>query len=84
MSVYVAAVVIFIAYQIAGVYFDDLAFRNIVVYADPFGSGSLIDLTRYWTVNDKNTEVLTLTGDLLVNRILWVAISLQCFLALES
>ncbi|MBH0069384.1 M1 family aminopeptidase [Pseudoalteromonas sp. NZS100] len=82
MSVYVAAVVIFIAYQIAGVYFDDLAFRNIVVYADPFGSGSLIDLTRYWTVNDKNTEVLTLTGDLLVNRILWVAISVALFFGL--
>jgi len=82
MSVYVAAVVIFIAYQIAGVYFDDLAFRNIVVYADPFGSGSLIDLTRYWTVNDKNTEVLTLTGDLLVNRILWVAISVAMFFSL--
>jgi len=82
MSVYVAAVVIFIAYQIAGVYFDDLAFRNIVVYADPFGSGSLIDLTRYWTVNDKNTEVLTLTGDLLVNRILWVAISIAMFFGL--
>ncbi|QCU75569.1 ABC transporter permease/M1 family aminopeptidase [Pseudoalteromonas distincta] len=82
MSVYVAAVVIFIAYQIAGVYFDDLAFRNIVVYADPFGSGSLIDLTRYWTVNDKNTEVLTLTGDLLVNRILWVAISVAMFFGL--
>lgn len=82
MSVYVAAVVIFIAYQIAGVYFDDLAFRNIVVYADPFGSGSLIDLTRYWAVNDKNTEVLTLTGDLLVNRILWVAISVAMFFGL--
>jgi ABC-2 type transport system permease protein len=82
MSVYVAAVVIFIVYQIAGVYFDDLAFRNIVVYADPFGSGSLIDLTRYWTVNDKNTEVLTLTGDLLVNRILWVAISVAMFFGL--
>lgn len=82
MSVYVAAVVIFIAYQIAGVYFDDLAFRNIVVYADPFGSGSLIDLTRYWTVNDKNTEALTLTGDLLVNRILWVAISVAMFFGL--
>jgi len=82
MSVYVAAVVIFIAYQIASAYFDDLAFRNIVVYADPFGLGSLIDLTRYWTVSDKNTEVLTLTGDLLVNRILWVVLGLAMFFSL--
>ncbi|MEI8642242.1 hypothetical protein P4S68_19085 [Pseudoalteromonas sp. Hal099] len=84
MAVYVTAVVIYISYQLASIYFDDLAFRNIVVYADPFGTGSLIDLTRYWTVSDKNTEVLTLSGDFLINRILWVALSLAMFLASES
>ncbi|MEZ7492911.1 M1 family aminopeptidase [Pseudoalteromonas distincta] len=82
MAVYVTAVVVYITYQLASIYFDDLAFRNIVVYADPFGTGSLIDLTRYWTVSDKNTEVLTLSGDFLINRILWVAISLAMFFGL--
>ncbi|MGH3966953.1 MAG: hypothetical protein ACRDTV_02225, partial [Mycobacterium sp.] len=42
---------------------------------NPFGGG--VDLaTRYWTAADRNTRVPELTGLILGNRVLWLAISI--------
>ena len=81
MAVYLTAVAFLIVYSTASAYFDDLAFRWIVGYADPFGSGSLMEVIRYWTPSDKNTQTIELTGVLLYNRILWVALAVVIFFA---
>lgn len=81
MAVYLTAVAFLIAYSTVSVYFDDLAFRWIVGYADPFASGTLLDITRYWTASDKNTQTLELTEVLLFNRLLWIALAIVIFFA---
>ncbi|NMM41327.1 ABC transporter permease/M1 family aminopeptidase [Pseudoalteromonas arctica] len=81
MAVYLTAVAFLIAYSTISVYFDDLAFRWIVSYADPFASGSLLDVTRYWTASDKNSQTLELTGVLLFNRLLWITLAIVIFFA---
>ena len=81
MAVYLTAVAFLIAYSTVSAYFDDLAFRWIVGYADPFASGSLLDVTRYWTASDKNTQTLELTGVLLFNRLLWIGLAIVIFFA---
>jgi ABC-2 type transport system permease protein len=40
---------------------------------DPFGLSAFFDQTRYWTPAVRNTRLISLTGDFLLNRILWLA-----------
>lgn len=48
---------------------------------DPFGSTALEQITRYWTVFEKNKLVPSLDGALLWNRILWVSIGVASLAA---
>lgn len=50
---------------------DTLAITNML---DPFGLSSWESLTRYWTVYEKNQLVPELAGDLLYNRVIWLAL----------
>lgn len=50
---------------------DTVALTSIL---DPFGSTALEQLTRYWTVYQKNNQVPALAGALLANRALWMGI----------
>jgi ABC-2 type transport system permease protein len=43
---------------------------------DPFGLTSFFDVTRYWPVADKNQRYVALEGVLLLNRAVWIAVSL--------
>lgn len=48
----------------------------LVGLLDPFGFGAFAIATRYWTVFQRNTQVLPLEGIYLYNRLFWTAISL--------
>ena len=52
---------------------DNQTFAALV---DSFGSMAISDAVRYWTVDDRNTRVITLSGLVLANRVLWLAISM--------
>jgi ABC-type transport system involved in multi-copper enzyme maturation permease subunit len=52
---------------------------------DPFGMSSFFEVTRYWTIAEKNTRLVPLTGALLLNRALWiVAAVVLCAIAYRS
>jgi hypothetical protein len=42
---------------------------------DPFGLSAFFEQTRYWTVAERDARPVTLTGRLLVNRLLWLGVS---------
>jgi len=42
---------------------------------DPFGLSAFYEQTRYWTVPERNTRMIAFTGHLLMNRALWLAVS---------
>lgn len=48
--------------------------------AEPFGSTAIGDLSRYWTVSERNFSIPSMAGVLLHNRLLWVGISLLVLL----
>ncbi len=52
---------------------DTVALTSIF---DPFGVTALEEVTRYWTVFEKNSRIPSLEGKLLVNRMLWIGIGL--------
>lgn len=47
--------------------------------ADPFGLAALDHLTEYWTPFETNTRLMLLTGSILWNRAIWVAIGAVVF-----
>ncbi len=77
MATYASVVGFFVLYVIASVLLTDVVENEqLGGLLDPFGLGAFDLATRYWTVFDKNTKVLSLDGVYLWNRVLWVGIAM--------
>jgi hypothetical protein len=76
MPVYVAGVVVLMGWLAAGSLLGDLENYTLAGLIDPTGSGAMGNITRYWSVAEKNTLNVPLAGNLLHNRLLWLSIGL--------
>jgi ABC-2 type transport system permease protein len=80
MPVYSTAVVFFIGYMIAMGMMEAMDNRTLAAMMDPLGfSASMFESIQYWTIVEKNTLTIPLTGTFLWNRILWVGLSALLF-----
>ncbi len=50
------------------------------VYVDPFGGSAHNYLSKYWSIDELNTNQLSLSGKFLLNRLLWLGIGIVVFL----
>ncbi len=75
MSVYLAAVALFILYIVSGNFISEPEYRYIAALTDPFGLRTFSDITRYWTPVERDNQVINLEGVLLYNRLIWLGIS---------
>jgi ABC-2 type transport system permease protein len=73
---FVGSILLLIGYTISQSLLGDLDNEMIAAMLDPFGIRAFGIMTKYWTVNDRNTLALGFEGILLLNRLLWAAISL--------
>jgi ABC-type transport system involved in multi-copper enzyme maturation permease subunit len=76
MATYASVVAFLVAYAVAGTMLDDVENEMVAGLLDPFGLGAFGLATRYWTIFQKNTQVLPLEGIYLWNRILWIGVAL--------
>lgn len=76
---FLGVLLVIVAYSISGVLLGDIDNLNIAQLADPFGARAFGIETRYWTVDEKNTQYATLTGMMLWNRLLWLGVSAVIF-----
>jgi ABC-2 type transport system permease protein len=76
LAVYVASVVMLIGYIVAPSLARDLDYKTLAALIDPFGTTALIRLTEYWSLTERNTLQIPLSGVYLVNRVLWSLFSL--------
>lgn len=53
----------------------NLELRNLVYVIDPFGLEAAVVATKYWTVAEKNTMMVSVAGGMLLNRMIWIAVS---------
>jgi ABC-type transport system involved in multi-copper enzyme maturation permease subunit len=74
MSAYVAALGFIVAYIVIGNVTDQETI-GLVALGDPFGIVAFGELTRYWTVFDRNFGMPQITDTLLYNRAIWLGIS---------
>ncbi len=79
MYTYVGVVALFVGYMVAGVLSQDVQQDEMSVILDPFGMGAFEFVTKYWTVAERNSQVLALSGPLLLNRLLWGGVGLTIF-----
>lgn len=76
---YVGVIIFFAAYSIAGSLLSDLENQTLAGLVDPFGFASFDYMTKYWTVAEKNTQILPLAGNFLANRLIWMGIGFAAF-----
>lgn len=73
---YVATVTLLVAYLATASLVRDIKNENIAALIDPFGIRASGITMKYWTVEEKNTQILSLQGLLLFNRLIWIAVGL--------
>lgn len=75
MGMYLGVVAFFVLYFVSGSLLSEPEYRTLAALADPFASSAYMELTRYWTAIERNTEVIGVSGVLLYNRLLWLALA---------
>jgi ABC-2 type transport system permease protein len=76
MATYSSVVAFFVGYGVSRAFTRDLESEALAGILDPFGVSPFFLTTRYWTVFQKNTQLLPLEGTFLMNRLLWVAVGI--------
>jgi ABC-type transport system involved in multi-copper enzyme maturation permease subunit len=75
LAAYIGVIAFFMLWSIASVTLGggNIEHQTLGALVDPFGLGALDLATRYWTPSDRNIQLPDLTGLLLGNRVLWIA-----------
>jgi ABC-2 type transport system permease protein len=81
MWTYVGVVAFLVLFTTSRVLLRDPAYDTVASLTDPFGVSALARTTRYWTATDRNTLLPPLSGLMLYNRLIWLAVGLGLFLA---
>lgn len=72
---YLGAIAFIVLHTVAESMTSNLDARWVGALLDPFGGNALNEITRYWSANDNNSRLPPLSGWLLANRALWLAVS---------
>ncbi len=80
LPVYVGSVLLLVGYFVATQLSGNLSVNVPASLADPFGGNAYDRLTQYWSPFERNTRLASLTGILLLNRLLWLAVGAVIFI----
>lgn len=85
-ATYVSAVFIYMLYFVSSIFLNSPLMAQSVpaspesmalaAIADPYGIAAFYEQTQYWTPFQKNTQLLSLSGLFLKNRIVWILVSI--------
>lgn len=85
-ATYVSAVFVYMLYFVSSLFLNSPLMAQavpaspesmaIAAIADPFGIAAFFEQTQFWTPFQKNTQLLSLSGLFLWNRLVWVLISI--------
>jgi len=78
---YVGGALLLIGYLLAGSLLSDIDDKRLAGLIDPFGLRAQAALTQYWSIAEKNSRIVPMTGVLLTNRLLWLGVAGAIFLA---
>ncbi|HEY7641248.1 MAG TPA: M1 family aminopeptidase [Steroidobacteraceae bacterium] len=81
LAVFLGAMALLVVWQIAGALVSDLQYDTIARLIDPFGARPTVRAMRYWSATERNTLVPDIGGLLLLNRIIWLSVSVALLAA---
>jgi ABC-2 type transport system permease protein len=73
---FVTASALLVGYIVAGNLMQDIRNEQLGALLDPFGLRAFSLETKYWTVEEKNSQALGMQGVMLLNRIIWMGVGL--------
>lgn len=76
---FIGAIFLLIGYLFATSFITNHDHGYVATLADPFGVNSISEITKYWTLSEKNSQWLGFTGPMLANRLLWLGIAVAIF-----
>lgn len=74
--VYVGVVVLVMGYTVVTSAVSDVQYQELGALLDPFSFITFETVTRYWTPAERNRDLVPLSGQMLTNRLLWLAVGL--------
>ena len=75
IAAFAAAVGFFVLNIVVGFIVDPEQLQ-VLALIDPFGGSAFAEVSRYWTVFERNTGLVPITGNLLANRLIWVGVGI--------
>jgi ABC-type transport system involved in multi-copper enzyme maturation permease subunit len=78
---FIGAMLILVFYIVSAGFTRDIQKEWLANLLDPFGIRPFKIMTKYTTVAEKNLNAVSLHGDLLTNRLIWLGISLVILIA---
>ncbi len=81
---FIGSMLILVLYGVSTGFTEDIQKEWLANLVDPFGNNPFDIMTKYLTVDEKNYQAVTLHGDLLINRLIWLGFSLLLLLFIYS
>ncbi len=75
LPVYIGSVLLLIGYLISLQLARDIDNKTLAALFDPFGTTAVARMVEYWTIAERNVQLVPLEGVLLWNRLLWLAVA---------
>ncbi|MEQ8524415.1 M1 family aminopeptidase [Gracilimonas sp.] len=85
MSIYASAILVYVLYFVCSFFFDSPMLAGstpthtdnmtLAALGDPFGISAFMEQSQYLTPLQKNTVWVSLSGNFLLNRLLWIGVS---------
>jgi len=85
MLVYVSGILLYFLYWSVAIFTNSPLIANSTPVSatamnwsarlDPFGLAAFMEQARYWTATERNTQLLQLSGNVLINRMLYLAVA---------
>ncbi|WP_420574420.1 ABC transporter permease/M1 family aminopeptidase [Kordia sp.] len=73
---FIATIIIIVGYLVSGAFLQDVNTENIAAMTDVLGMNAYLIDTKYFTSIEKNTEIVSFSGLLLINRIVWIMLAI--------
>ena len=71
---FIGSMLILVFYIVSGIFTRDIQKEWLANLLDPFGSKPFEIMTKYLTVDEKNLNAVSLHGELLINRLIWLGL----------
>lgn len=79
LATFLGGIALLVLFGVAETLISDLDNVTLSAMLDPFGGTAFENLTKYWTVTEKNEEFIPFTWYLLMNRLIWIGFSSALF-----